>query len=157
MGDSSCNWILSIGLITFGAVLKTAFDYIKGKRQKFGHECRIKAELERIAHNLRLRDRGRTAHEIEHTYTADWIRYHQPFGQDSTQALGWYDIFEKYNKDFERLRDDPEILRKQGAMVNRMEGILKSSFLKKIPSQSLDPTMIDFIWCLLGQDAKIEA
>lgn len=151
MGDSSYNWIATILNIVAGFLLKTISDEASNNYSKFRDECRIRAELEDVTHNLEVA--GRPNERIETAFGAEFIR-HNPqrlFGEHNREVLGFYtDIFDDYNLRMPHgTYTEHEAL--QHSMINRMVGILNTPWLMKIPSE---PSWWGFIKYKLNHDAQ---
>jgi hypothetical protein len=124
----------------------------RDNRQQFVGEYHIKGELEEIKHDLEV---GGKPEPIEPVYGADYVREYHLFGEKCTQVIYWYKGFEKYNSGFEA-RDYYEKLRRQHSMANQIGGILSNPWLKKIPDEDSDLSIIKFIRYLFGLDAMKE-
>jgi hypothetical protein len=123
VGGSSFNWFGTVVSVFFGFLLKAGYDEARNTYIKFGGECRIKGELEDVAHSLWVA--GRPNEKIMVNYGADYIRYHsQPlFGGHNPEVLGWYIGFDEYNSELEGKSYDKNSL-SQHSMINRMIGVL---------------------------------
>jgi len=159
----------------FGVLLGFGVNWIwqawSNKRLIFEEEYHIKAELERIEHNLDPRIGGKS-HPIRIIYGADHIRKYRLFGGSRTQAINWYEGFEIYNSRLERLRElrleatthsvqqniAYTINKHRRSKADEMSGILSSNWLKKIPEDTNNSGLskTKFVWYLLNQDALEE-
>jgi hypothetical protein len=136
--------------VVSGFLLKTFYDIVRKNYEKFEGECRIKGELEDIAHDLEVA--GTPAYKIEPIYGAEFIRHHphRLFGEHNAEALLYYNRFNTFNSGID-IGGYNENARSQESMKNMLNADLNTDWLKKVPDE---PSIIGFIKYLLKLDAK---
>lgn len=157
----------------FGVLLGFGINWIwqawNNKRLIFEEEYYIKSELEGIEHDIDPEIGGRN-NPIKPIYGADHVRKYRLFGEYRTQVIYWYEDFEKYNSSLEELRELRDKNEISGGAIasafwylrnsqhNGMGGILRSSWLQKIPESTSNSGLstTKFVWYLLNQDALKE-
>jgi len=145
-------------------------------RLKFEEEYHIKAELKGFGNELRA---GGRPLPIKPIYGADHVRKYRLFGENRDEVIYWYEGFQKYNfqlddlmvrREMRRIAPSQlvnhtqlqllagEIKAHQDSMANQIDGMLRSDWLKRIPSSINNSGLstAKFIWYLLKQDALEE-
>jgi hypothetical protein len=159
IGDSSFSWFWPVVTLVLGYLLRVVPDRYK----RFKMECHVKAEFERIKHNLEHTTPNKM---IKIVYGAAYVRDNDLFEENVTQVLLQYNGFEEYNTRLENQitvvnvssngtttqaenMNYAENKRQQDRMIKQLEGFLTNPWLKKIPEE---PSKTGFIRHMLRSD-----